>query len=657
MESNMSTQAVGGSLSTTANKSKNSRPTQITVKQGETLAILAKRYSMSVGDFIKWAGLKKASVSVGQAINLPTAAVPDGKGIMALIRKYGMTFEEFGKLNNLPKPYQEYVASKGEKFYVKHKKTQASTVKTSQAEKKTKTVSKAKPKPTSKPAVKNIPHSMTKSGVYAGAEAGAVVGTVLTRLNKWGSTYTPKELSSKIYEKSEEYWGAVGKPDFDALVKEINPKNAEDVIVAYKQNLKNKDKESLINTLASEIKSDKSARKAAVMHVYDSLAKAKNAPASTRQEFKTELDNQFGKLIGMVDTSKMDSIIDSMISTKKSQGTTKTANVGTYTPESKKSLNGGLSPSGKLRLSILKSAQDDLEKAFYNERVDSRGHKAPSYIDQMIKAIKNDSTLSPAQKAQKIALAKKATVDVSSVSRPYPVIDKSGKIDNTPKVTELKPTGKSNGKVIILNEGHGGFTSNSFDGGAFSFYEKPAGSNKYYPIEEYQVVKPYSRDLAKKLQAKGYTVVTFAGEAVNLKNRNTVANLTEKYVKKFGKSNTMFISLHSDSGTAKGSGVLYDPRDEKDKKLAASINNSLNRQSWVKAKTDERPFWGKDPKDGQEKWLNSLHVLTKTHDIPSTLLEIEYLGGARALNLTSSNYREQFVNGALEGIESYFKQN
>ena len=151
--------------------------------------------------------------------------------------------------------------------------------------------------------------------------------------------------------------------------------------------------------------------------------------------------------------------------------------------------------------------------------------------------------------------------------------------------------------------------------------------------------------------------MTFAGEAVNLKNRNTIANLTEKYVKKFGKSNTMFISLHSDSGTAKGSGVLYDPRDEKDKKLAASINNSLNRQSWVKAKTDERPFWGKDPKDGQEKWLNSLHVLTKTHDIPSTLLEIEYLGGARALNLTSSNYREQFVNGALEGIESYFKQN
>lgn len=641
----MSTQAVGGNLSASNKKQINKEKQEsLTVKPGETLSSIAKKFSMSIEEFMQWTGLKKQSVNVGQVIKLPTDVVPDGKGIMALIRKYNMTFEEFGKLNNLPKPYREYTASKGEKFYVKPSKvdtkSKTSTSAKTQAPTQAKTISRPKPKP-------KATGRIAKSAAAAGASVGATVGSYMQKIAKWGSSYTPNELATNIYTKAEEHWGAVGKPDFDALIKEINPKNAEAVIKAYPKNSKNTKRESLINTITSEIRSDKELRKKAAMHVYNALATAKKAPESKRKEFQAELDKQFDKLIGMVDTTKLDSMIAGL------SGKAKVSR-GSATPQRVKA-KVGTSKSGQIRKSILKAAQKEISDAFYKSRTDSRGITVPSYIDQMVAAVNKNSTLTPTQKQQQIAKIRKAKVNISTISRPFPNVDKSGKIDNTPKVTEFKPTGKSNGKVILLNEGHGGFTGSAFDGGAYSFQEKPKGSNTYYPIEEFQIVKPYSRDLTKKLQAKGYTVVTFAGEVTNMANRQLVQKLTAKYTKKFGQNNAMLISLHSDSGTSKGSGVLYDKRDAKDTALATSINKALNKQSWISAKPAERPYEEVDTKTKQKKLTHSLYVLTKSHGIPSNLLEIEYLGGVRSLNLTSSDYRKQFVNGTLEGIENYFK--
>lgn len=641
----MSTQAVGGNLSASNKKQINKEKQEsLTVKPGETLSSIAKKFSMSIEEFMQWTGLKKQSVNVGQVIKFPTDVVPDGKGIMALIRKYNMTFEEFGKLNNLPKPYREYIASKGEKFYVKpskvNTKSKTSTSAKTQAPTQAKTISRPKPKP-------KATGRIAKSAAAAGASVGATVGSYMQKIAKWGSSYTPNELATNIYTKAEEHWGAVGKPDFDALIKEINPKNAEAVIKAYPKNSKNTKRESLINTITSEIRSDKELRKKAAMHVYNALATAKKAPESKRKEFQAELDKQFDKLIGMVDTTKLDSMIAGL------SGKAKVSR-GSATPQRVKA-KAGTSKSGQIRKSILKAAQKEISDAFYKSRTDSRGITVPSYIDQMVAAVNKNSTLTPTQKQQQIAKIRKAKVNISTISRPFPNVDKRGKIDNTPKVTEFKPTGKSNGKVILLNEGHGGFTGSAFDGGAYSFQERPKGSNTYYPIEEFQIVKPYSRDLTKKLQAKGYTVVTFAGEVTNMANRQLVQKLTAKYTKKFGQNNAMLISLHSDSGTSKGSGVLYDKRDAKDTALATSINRALNKQSWISAKPAERPYEEVDTKTKQKKLTHSLYVLTKSHGIPSNLLEIEYLGGVRSLNLTSSAYRKQFVNGTLEGIENYFK--
>ena len=78
----MSTQAVGGNLSANNKKQINKERLEcITVKPGETLSSIAKKFSMSTEEFVQWTGLKKQSVNIGQVIKFPTDAVPDGKGI------------------------------------------------------------------------------------------------------------------------------------------------------------------------------------------------------------------------------------------------------------------------------------------------------------------------------------------------------------------------------------------------------------------------------------------------------------------------------------------------------------------------------------------------------------------------------------------------
>lgn len=116
----MPAQKIGNvAATTTQKKTKQEKLTQITIKSGDTLTGIAKKFGMTPDEFKAWTGLKSSTVKSGQKISLPNDTIPEGKGIFALVRKYNMTLEEFGKLNNLPKPYKDYNASKGERFYVK----------------------------------------------------------------------------------------------------------------------------------------------------------------------------------------------------------------------------------------------------------------------------------------------------------------------------------------------------------------------------------------------------------------------------------------------------------------------------------------------------------------------------------------------------------
>lgn len=548
------------------------RPSQIVVKNGENINTLAKKFNMSKEEFVKWAGLKTMSLKVGQRISLPTAEVATGKGIYSLISKYGMTFDEFGKINNLPKPYNKYSASKGEVFYVKPKSKNSD--KTSLTER------------------------------------------------KWGSKYTPKEISSALEKEADNRWGAVGKDSFDNMLKEINSKNASAVIKSYDEA---KYGQSLINRITHEVMSDEKTRKESVMHVYDALAKEKNVPASKREEFRKELDARFEDW-GMVDTTNLDKMINEIISGKIANN------------------------NAKVKSKTLKTSPTKVDGR--NVKVTSNGKVFTISTLQRgaINSAKSEAITKYAEFCKEHGIPyRKSDLDLAPLERiPAPEI-KNGRIV-TSESELLKPTTKPNGKVVILNSGHGGYSSRTgyYDTGAYSFIKK--GNGKYAPLLEAEKMRIYAESMSEKLRSEGYAVVLLNGHAQTMSDQNSISNLVKnlstgkKANKKYSKNDIAFISLHADSEKGKsGTGVCYDSNFVNDSKFANVLNNNLNTDDWISANLSQRN-WG-------EKGLLVLH---QTETIPSVLVEVEYVNGSKSKNLDSSAFQNRFENKLLSGLNEYF---
>ena len=605
------------------------RVEQYKVKQGDTISVLAKNMGLTVTQFQALTGV--TSLKTGAVLKFKMDEVPAHKGIMALAQKYNMDFTEFCKLNKIPAPYREYSPKKGEKFYIINglgksaNKTQ-STATTSTSTPKT---IPAKPVPAKPKRVAQTTHKTTKSkprtpmtkgekAIHAAAMAGAkVISNVVT----WGSSYSPEEIAQGLNKSAKDHWGAVEKADFQEMLKQINPKNASAVIKAYKKISPN---ESLINTITSEIRSGKDARKNAVMYIYDSLAQEKKYTQSARAKFKANLDKEFDKWVGMVDTSQMDKIIDSMLrktstqATIPSKKTTKVPHNGTVVKLTKSEKT--FTVSDLQRGAIASGKKEALEK--FKEYCASNNIK---FDEKML--------------------------DLAPIERyPAPVV-KNGKIVSA-ETALLRPTAKPNGKVVVLNPGHGGYSSRNgcFDPGSYSFIKK--GNGKYAPLLEYAKMKEYSDDLTEKLRAQGYAVVIAGGHAQTMTDQNTITNVISKLNagqkggQKYSKSNIVLISLHADSQPgSSGSGVCYDPKFADDTKLQACLNKNLNQDDWIKAAPSERR-WG-------EKGIQVLH---QSEQNPSVLLEVEYVNGNKSQNLDSRDYRTRYTNKIVAGINEYFKK-
>lgn len=605
------------------------RVEQYKVKQGDTISVLAKNMGLTVTQFQALTGV--TSLKTGAVLKFKMDEVPAHKGIMALAQKYNMDFTEFCKLNKIPAPYREYSPKKGEKFYIINglgksaNKTQ-STATTSTSTPKT---TPAKPVPAKPKRVAQTTHKTTKSkprtpmtkgekAIHAAAAAGAkVISNVVT----WGSSYSPEEIAQGLNKSAKDHWGAVEKADFQEMLKQINPKNASAVIKAYKKISPN---ESLINTITSEIRSGKDARKNAVMYIYDSLAQEKKYTQSARAKFKANLDKEFDKWVGMVDTSQMDKIIDSMLrktstqATIPSKKTTKVPHNGTVVKLTKSEKT--FTVSDLQRGAIASGKKEALEK--FKEYCASNNIK---FDEKML--------------------------DLAPIERyPAPVV-KNGKIVSA-ETALLRPTAKPNGKVVVLNPGHGGYSSRNgcFDPGSYSFIKK--GNGKYAPLLEYAKMKEYSDDLTEKLRAQGYAVVIAGGHAQTMTDQNTITNVISKLNagqkggQKYSKSNIVLISLHADSQPgSSGSGVCYDPKFADDTKLQACLNKNLNQDDWIKAAPSERR-WG-------EKGIQVLH---QSEQNPSVLLEVEYVNGNKSQNLDSRDYRTRYTNKIVAGINEYFKK-
>lgn len=605
------------------------RVEQYKVKQGDTISVLAKNMGLTVTQFQALTGV--TSLKTGAVLKFKMDEVPAHKGIMALAQKYNMDFTEFCKLNKIPAPYREYSPKKGEKFYIINglgksaNKTQ-STATTSTSTPKT---TPAKPVPAKPKRVAQTTHKTTKSkprtpmtkgekAIHAAAMAGA---KVVSNVAKWGTGYSPEEIAKGLNKSAKDHWGAVEKADFQEMLKQINPKNASAVIKAYKKISPN---ESLINTITSEIRSGKDARKNAVMYIYDSLAQEKKYTQSARAKFKANLDKEFDKWVGMVDTSQMDKIIDSMLrktstqATIPSKKTTKVPHNGTVVKLTKSEKT--FTVSDLQRGAIASGKKEALEK--FKEYCASNNIK---FDEKML--------------------------DLAPIERyPAPVV-KNGKIVSA-ETALLRPTARPNGKVVVLNPGHGGYSSRNgcFDPGSYSFIKK--GNGKYAPLLEYAKMKEYSDDLTEKLRAQGYAVVIAGGHAQTMTDQNTITNVISKLNagqkggQKYSKSNIVLISLHADSQPgSSGSGVCYDPKFADDTKLQACLNKNLNQDDWIKAAPSERR-WG-------EKGIQVLH---QSEQNPSVLLEVEYVNGNKSQNLDSRDYRTRYTNKIVAGINEYFKK-
>lgn len=605
------------------------RVEQYKVKQGDTISVLAKNMGLTVTQFQALTGV--TSLKTGAVLKFKMDEVPAHKGIMALAQKYNMDFTEFCKLNKIPAPYREYSPKKGEKFYIINglgksaNKTQ-STATTSTSTPKT---TPAKPVPAKPKRVAQTTHKTTKSkprtpmtkgekAIHAAAMAGA---KVVSNVAKWGTGYSPEEIAKGLNKSANDHWGAVEKADFQEMLKQINPKNASAVIKAYKKISPN---ESLINTITSEIRSGKDARKNAVMYIYDSLAQEKKYTQSARAKFKANLDKEFDKWVGMVDTSQMDKIIDSMLrktstqATIPSKKTTRVPHNGTVVKLTKSEKT--FTVSDLQRGAIASGKKEALEK--FKEYCASNNIK---FDEKML--------------------------DLAPIERyPAPVV-KNGKIVSA-ETALLRPTAKPNGKVVVLNPGHGGYSSRNgcFDPGSYSFIKK--GNGKYAPLLEYAKMKEYSDDLTEKLRAQGYAVVIAGGHAQTMTDQNTITNVISKLNagqkggQKYSKSNIVLISLHADSQPgSSGSGVCYDPKFADDTKLQACLNKNLNQDDWIKAAPSERR-WG-------EKGIQVLH---QSEQNPSVLLEVEYVNGNKSQNLDSRDYRTRYTNKIVAGINEYFKK-
>lgn len=613
------------------------KPEQYKVKQGDTISAVAKNMGFTVEQFQALTGVK--TLKTGTVLKFKMDEVPEHRGLMALAQKYNMDFTEFCKLNKIPAPYREYNPKKGEKFYIikglgkSANKTQSTTNKpaptakpnpkpapTKSAQAKPKRVAQtphkaAKPKP-------QAPMTEGEKALHETAMAGA---RVISNIVKWGSGYTPEEIAKGLNKSANDHWGAVEKADFQEMLKQINPKNASAVIKAYKKISPN---ESLINTITSEIRSSKDARKNAVMYIYDSLAKEKNIPQGVRAKFKANLDKEFDKWVGMVDTTQMDKTINSMLA-KPSVTSTATSKTS--------SKNTTRVPHNGTQVTLTKSGKVFTVSDLQRGAIASGKKEALENFEKFCKEnnIKFDENM----------------LDLAPIERyPAPVV-KNGKIVAA-ETALLHPTSKPNGKVVVLNPGHGGYSSRNgcFDPGSYSFIKK--GNGKYAPLLEYAKMKEYSDDLTEKLRAQGYAVVIAGGHAQTMSDQNTITNVIsklnsgQKNGQKYSKSDIVMVSLHADSQPgSSGSGICYDSKFADDTKLQACLNKHLNQDSWIKATPSERR-WGE----------NGIQVLHQSEQNPSVLLEVEYVNGNKSQNLDSRDYRTRYTNKVVASLNEYFKK-
>jgi N-acetylmuramoyl-L-alanine amidase len=498
-----------------------------------------------------------------------------------------MTLDELLKLNGLPKNYQP---SKGEYFYVYPKDTIVQ-------EKSGKTIQKTKPKQVKKIDNGNVRKKDTPS-------------------------VSPQKIAEQIRDAVSSNYGAVGKEDFSKAFLQINEKNVKQVIKAYDE-LPDND-ESLINAISSEVWSSKDLRKDAIMNVYDNLAKqTKTVNAAKRQEFKAELDKQFGKFIGMVNTEKLDSMINSMIN---HQAVPSKPKGSSSTPmEIMKSSNGG-------------SSEDITSSTLTNIKDGSGNYVTAGTLKKWaISSGKNDKGFSK--------------VENPYIVRPLPNYNtETQKIEALTELREPTHNGDLKGKVIILNSGHGGYQQNNgyFDPGTVLSVKNAEG--KEMPIEEWRVAQSFVDKLSDELRSRGANVIFVSGAVRNggMAKQHYLENLiagkkgsdeVRELISDTDKSDMLFLSVYVESAKERPNSRMCTVRYSKDidKEFSDNINKHL-----------KKGFMALTP----DVTHDNLYVNNATKGVPSSLLEIGNIANGDITNSLLSSYdQKKYMKCVADAIE------
>lgn len=432
----------------------------------------------------------------------------------------------------------------------------------------------------------------------------------------------PNEIAEQISDAVSSNIGAVGKEDFGKAFLQINDKNVKQVIKAYDE-LPDND-ESLINAICSEIMSSKELRKDAVMTIYDNLAKQTNASTpAKRQEFKAELDKEFNKFIGMVSTDKLDEMINEMIDNNSK--TVKRTTGGKFADEVLKTSNGGNS--------------EDITGATLTSIKDGNGKyvTAGTLKSWAISSGKRDKGFSK--------------VENPYIVRPLPNYNtETKKIEALTELRDSTGTGDLNGKVVILNSGHGGYQQNNgyFDPGTVLSVKNAEG--KEMPIEEWRVAQSFVDNLSDELRSRGANVVFVSGAVRNggMAKQHYLENLIEgkkgsdevrELISGTDKSDMLFLSVHVESAKERPDSRMCTVRYTKDidKKLSENINKHL--QNGFMALTPDVTH-------------DNLYVNNAAKGVTSSLLEIGNIANGEITNsLLSSNDQKKYMKCVADAIE------
>lgn len=555
------------------------------------LFAIAKKFKMSLTDFKNMTGLTKDTLQKGQVIkNVPTAKIESGMGLAALARKNGMTLKEFTELNGIK---ENYKPQKGEYFYVYPQK-------------------------------KNT----TKSPKSVPAHQRKTAPTVNHKTENKSAVQKPgaDEIAEKLEKAADDYIGAVGREEFDRIFKQINKNNVIDVI----KNFREENGKSLINMISDEWSSSKDARKAAMTKIFDLVAEETgNSSKNLREEFIKELNDEFDSW-GFVSTKKMDKIIDGMINPEKSNGTpvkksakTRTGNTGSEASH----LSGKVYPN-EIFYSTNGGKSKDITPTTMTTIKDAEGH----YV--------NAGTL----KSWAISGAKrdKGFKDVKNpfIMRPLPNYNtETRKIEAVTEVLEPTSGGSLNGKVVILNPGHGGYqqANGYFDAGTVLSVKNAEGEEM--PIEEWRVAQSYVEKLSDNLRSRGASVVIVSGAVRNggMAAQKYIENMLEgkkgddsvrDLMASTDKSNMLFLSVHVESAKEKPDEKKCTVRYTKDidKQLADNIYKHVNQG-----------FRALTPAPDQD----NLYVNRAAKGIPSSLLEIGNIANEKITNSLLSDFDQK----------------